>query len=95
MFPIPQGAKIEKFEMEVNGKMTEAELLDAKKAKQIYEKIVREARDPALMEYSDYGMFKIRIFPIEPGKEKDIKIKYTEILKKDGRITSYLSLIHI
>ena len=89
MFPIPQGAKIEKFEMEVNGKMTEAELLDAKKAKQIYEKIVREARDPALMEYSDYGMFKIRIFPIEPGKEKDIKIKYTEILKKDGRITSY------
>ena len=89
MFPVPQGAKIEKFEMEVNGKMTEAELLDAKKAKQIYEKIVREARDPALMEYSDHGMFKIRIFPIEPGKEKNIKIKYTEILKKDGRITSY------
>ena len=89
MFPVPQGAKIEKFEMEVNGKMTEAELLDAKKAKQIYEKIVREARDPALMEYSDHGMYKIRIFPIEPGKEKNIKIKYTEILKKDGRITSY------
>jgi len=89
MFPIPQGAKIEKFEMEVNGKMTEAELLDAKKAKQIYERIVREARDPALMEYSDNAMFKIRIFPIEPGKEKDIKIKYTEILKQDGRITSY------
>ena len=89
MFPVPQGAKIEKFEMEVNGKMTKAELLDAKKAKQIYEKIVREARDPALMEYSDHGMYKIRIFPIEPGKEKNIKIKYTEILKKDGRITSY------
>ena len=60
MFPIPKDAKIEKFEMEVNGKMTEAELLDAKKAKQIYEKIVRESRDPALMEYSDHGMFKIR-----------------------------------
>ena len=89
MFPIPKDAKIEKFEMEVNGKMTEAELLDAKKAKQIYEKIVRESRDPALMEYSDNGMFKIRIFPIEPGKEKNIKIKYTEILKRDGRITSY------
>ena len=89
MFPIPKDAKIEKFEMEVNGKMTEAELLDAKKAKQIYEKIVRESRDPALMEYSDHGMFKIRIFPIEPGKEKNIKIKYTEILKRDGRITSY------
>jgi Ca-activated chloride channel family protein len=89
MFPIPKGAKIEKFEMEVNGKMTKAELLDAQKAKQIYEKIVRESRDPALMEYSDHGMFKIRIFPIEPGKEKNIKIKYTEILKRDGRITSY------
>jgi Ca-activated chloride channel family protein len=89
IFPIPEGAQIDKFLMDVNGKMTTAELLDAKKARSIYEDIVRRAKDPALMEYSGQGMFKVRIFPIEPHKEKRIKIKYTQLLKRDGRITEY------
>ncbi len=89
IFPIPEGAQIDKFLMDVNGKMTAAELLDAKKARSIYEDIVRRAKDPALMEYSNQGMFKVRIFPIEPHKEKRIKIKYTQLLKRDGRITEY------
>lgn len=90
MFPIPVGAEIDKFEMDVNGEMTEAELLDAKKARSIYEEIVRKAKDPALMEYASQGMFKVRIFPIEPRSDKRIKIKYTQILKRDGRITEYV-----
>jgi Ca-activated chloride channel family protein len=90
IFPIPEGAQIDKFQMDVNGEMTAAELLDAKKARSIYEAIVRKAKDPALMEYSNQGMFKVRIFPIEPRKEKRIKIKYTQLLKRDGRITEYI-----
>ena len=90
IFPIPEGAEIDQFEMDVNGEMTRAELLDAKKARTIYEEIVRKAKDPALMEYSNSGMFKVRIFPIEPHKEKRVKIKYTQVLKRDGRITEYV-----
>ncbi len=52
IFPIPAGAQIDRFAMDIDGKMTEAELLDATKARQIYEDIVRRMRDPALMEYS-------------------------------------------
>ena len=89
IFPIPENAEIESFQMEINGKMTKGEILNAKKAKEIYEKIVRESKDPALMEYSDKAIFKIRIFPIEPKKEKKIKIKYKELLKKDGRMSAY------
>ena len=29
IFPVPKGARIDKFSMEVNGKMQKAELLDA------------------------------------------------------------------
>ena len=89
IFPIPENAEIESFQMEINGNMTKGEILNAKKAKEIYEKIVRESKDPALMEYSDKAIFKIRIFPIEPKKEKKIKIKYKELLKKDGRMNAY------
>ena len=90
IFPVPKGARIDKFSMEVNGKMQKAELLDAKKARKIYEDIVRKALDPALFEYAGQSLFKVRIFPIEPRKEKEVKIKYTEILQRDGRMVRYL-----
>src|SRR5687767_12876992 len=41
LFPLPAGAHVDKFSMDVNGKMTDAELLDAAKARSIYEEIVR------------------------------------------------------
>src|SRR5437879_6215348 len=41
LFPLPQGAHIDKFSMDINGKMQEAELLPADKARTIYEDIVR------------------------------------------------------
>ncbi len=90
IFPVPKGARIDKFSMEVNGKMQKAELLDSKKARKIYEDIVRKALDPALFEYAGQSLFKVRIFPIEPKKEKEVKIKYTEILERDGKMVRYL-----
>ena len=76
--------------MEVNGKMQKAELLDSAKARKIYEDIVRKALDPALFEYAGQSLFKVRIFPIEPRKEKEVKINYTEILERDGKMVRYL-----
>ncbi|HSW55782.1 MAG TPA: VIT domain-containing protein, partial [Ignavibacteriaceae bacterium] len=64
IFPIPKNAVIKDFSMDINGKMVQAELLDANKARQIYEDIVRQIKDPALLEYTDQGIFKVRIFPI-------------------------------
>ena len=48
LFPVPKGARIDKFSMEVNGKMQKAELLDSARKRKIYEDIVRKALDPAL-----------------------------------------------
>ncbi len=90
MFPVPKGATLKNFSMDVNGKMTEAELLDAGKARQIYEDIVRKMRDPALLEYSGQELFRVRIFPIEPNSEKRILISYSEVLNKDNNVYEYV-----
>jgi Ca-activated chloride channel family protein len=89
MFPVPKGAHIDKFSMEIGGKMVDAELLRADKARQIYEDIVRKMRDPALLEYAGRDLFKIRIFPIEPRSRKPIKISYTELLRSDAGTVTY------
>src|SRR5436853_270359 len=90
MFPVPKGAHIDKFSMEIGGKSVDAELLPADKARGIYEDIVRKMRDPALLEYADRDLFKVRIFPIEPRSRKSIKISYTELLRSDAGTVTYL-----
>lgn len=90
LFPVPKGAVLKNFSMEINGKQMKAELLDAGKARKIYEDIVRKSLDPALLEYSNQSLFKVRIFPIEARKEKKIKITYTEILENDNNTSEYI-----
>lgn len=90
IFPVPKGAVIKEFTMEINGEVVSAELLDAIKARNIYEDIVRQIKDPALLEYADRQLFKVRIFPIEPQSNKKITISYREVLSSDNGMYEYL-----
>ncbi|MBN2189077.1 MAG: VWA domain-containing protein [Chitinispirillaceae bacterium] len=90
LFPIPANAVIGRFSMYIDGKETEAELLDAKKARAVYEDLVRRIIDPALLEYYGRGMFKARIFPIEPRSTKRVKISYKETLEKNNGTIGYV-----
>ncbi len=90
LFPVPKGAQIDKFTMDIGGKQVEAELLPAAKARAIYEDIVRKLRDPALLEYADRDVFKVRVFPIEPRSGKRITLSYTQVLKSDSGLIHYV-----
>ncbi len=90
LFPLQPGSHIDKFSMDINGKMQEAELLPADKARAIYEDIVRKYKDPALLEYMGRDTFKVRIFPIEANGKKHITLKYTQLLKSDTGLTEYV-----
>lgn len=90
LLPVPKGAHIDKFTMEIDGKQVHAELLAADKARNIYEDIVRKARDPALLEYSGRDLFKVRIFPIEPHSRKKITLSWLQVLKADSGILTYV-----
>src|SRR5689334_23305480 len=89
VFPVPKGAQLDRFTMEIDGKQVEAELLSADKARHIYEDIVRMMRDPALLEYAGRDMFKVRIFPIEPNSRKRITLSYTQLLPSDNGLVGY------
>ena len=90
VFPVPKGAHLDKFTMEIDGRQVPAELVGADKARGIYEDIVRKLRDPALLEYAGQDLFKVRIFPIEPQSRKRISLSYTELLKSDNGLVTYL-----
>jgi Flp pilus assembly protein TadD len=79
-FPLPQDASISGFGMWINGELVEADVVEKQRAREIYETILREKRDPGLLEWTGGNIFKARVFPIEPHSEKRIKIVYTQVL---------------
>jgi len=90
IFPIPEGAVITGFKMYINGKEYKAELLDADKARKLYQEIVSKSKDPALLEYSGRNIYTLKIFPIEPKSERRIEIEYFQTLEFDGGTFKYL-----
>lgn len=90
MFPLPPGSHVDNFAMDINGQMQAAELLSTDKARKIYEDIVRQSRDPALLEYAGRDALRARIFPIEPNSRKRVKLKYTQLLTADAGLVEYL-----
>src|SRR5688572_1309263 len=90
LFPVPKGAHINRFSMEINGKQVEAELLAADKARGIYEDIVRKLKDPALLEFAGRDLFKVRIFPIEAHSRKRISLSYSQLLKSDSGLVNFV-----
>ncbi len=84
LFPIPPDAAIKSMTMVVDGKELTGKLLDADKARKIYNDIVRRKKDPALLEYVGYGLFKTSAFPLAPGKPVKVVINYTQVCPRDS-----------
>ena len=69
-FPLPQDASISGFGMWIGNELVEADVVEKQRAREIYETILRERRDPGLLEWTSGNLFKARVFPIEPHSEK-------------------------
>lgn len=82
IFPLPDGAAVGDFEMTVGGKTLRGEVLDVDQARQTYERIVRQARDPGLLEYLGGRLYKARVFPIPPKGDVEVKLSYSQTLRE-------------
>ncbi len=90
IFPLPAGASISEFAMYVGDEKVKGEILDQKRARRIYEDIVRRLKDPALLEYIGRNMFRARVYPIPAKGEKRIQISYSEIVRSEANLVRYV-----
>ncbi len=90
LFPLPGGASVDKLTMTVNGIEVEAKILAADEARSIYNEIVRQYRDPALLEYVGDSAIQANVFPIPPGETRKIDIRYSQVLTVDNGLLHYV-----
>lgn len=84
LLPLPKGAAFEDLALSINGEMVTGETMSATGARAIYEEIVRRMRDPALVEWMGYGLLRTRIFPIQPGEEKRVVVRFRAVAEREG-----------
>ncbi len=89
IFPIPESASITEFAMWMNGDKITGELLPADEARRIYQDIVRQMKDPGLLEYAGRDAYRARVFPIPAHGEVRIELSYQELLSYDAGLVTY------
>ncbi|HUG17399.1 MAG TPA: VIT and VWA domain-containing protein, partial [Planctomycetaceae bacterium] len=75
------GPFVEKMTVTVDGKTMEAEILDVKKANEVFQDIVRRGGSPALLEYYGNQLIRTKVPRINPGGTVRVKLTYTTVLK--------------
>jgi len=83
-FPLPGEAVFSSYSLWQGDQELRGEAMDAAQARTIYEAIVRQKRDPALIELAGQGLIRARVFPINPGETRKITLKYTQLLDRAG-----------
>src|SRR5678816_3828557 len=89
-FPVPKGASVANFSMWINGKEMVGEVLEKKRAREIYDSYKQKRQDPGLLEQVDFKTFEMRIFPIAPDADQKVQVTYYQELDVDHDWATYV-----
>lgn len=93
MIPLPPGATINSSALSMDNQMIEGKLYDAQQARSIYESIVSQRRDPALLRFAGENLYEARVFPIPPNQERRLRFSYSQVLASNGGLYDYRHIL--
>ena len=92
-FPLPEGATVSGYGLDIGGVLIDGVAVEKPRAREVFEKIVRQGIDPGLVEWVKGNNFKTRVFPIPAGGTRTIRVDYvTDLIGPAGRPAYHLPL---
>jgi tetratricopeptide (TPR) repeat protein len=88
-FPLPEGATISGYALDINGKMVDGVAVEKHKGREVFEAVVRQGVDPGLIEWTKGNNFKTRVFPIPAGGSRTVRVEYVSELTGNGGSPEY------
>ncbi|HEX8583977.1 MAG TPA: VIT domain-containing protein [Allosphingosinicella sp.] len=73
---MPDASVVTGYALDIGGEMIEGVLLDQLQARRAYESQVRQRIDPGLGEVSREFQFTTRVYPIDPGKSRTVRVRF-------------------
>ena len=81
-FPIPDGATVCGYRLEVNGEMVPGVVCEKEKARVAFENEQRMGADPGLVEHVKGNVWKTRVFPLPANGKRRAEVTY--VVAEDG-----------
>ncbi len=75
-FSLPEKTIVQDAWLWIGDDIVKAMLIDRRKATEIYENIVQRRQDPLIFYKNANGYFNLKIFPLEAGETRKIKMSY-------------------
>jgi hypothetical protein len=92
---LPKGGVVSRLTLWVNGEEREAAFTTRGKAREAYNKVVSQKRDPVLVSYDGADRILMQCFPVPPSGEMKIRIGMTCPLTLDSKDEGTLTLPRI
>ncbi len=89
-FPVPQKAAVSEFTVWIDGKPISGEVLEKKRAREVYESEKAAGRETGLMEQDAYKTFETRVSPVRAGQDTRIRIAYIQPAHVDTGMGRYV-----
>lgn len=83
-YPMPGEAVFSDFSLFQGEVELKGEMMNAEQARSIYEGIVRQLKDPALLTLVGHGLVRAQVFPVQPGETRTVILRFTQLLPRDG-----------
>ncbi|WP_395739645.1 VIT domain-containing protein [Prosthecobacter sp.] len=90
LVPVPSGAVLKTFAFEGGNAEGTAKLLPKNEARRIYDSIVAQTRDPALLEFVGNAVVKSSVFPVPANGTQKVRVTYEQLLEADGARIDYV-----
>jgi hypothetical protein len=88
-FPMPEGAVMSGYALDINGDLVEGVAVEKQKAREIFETEVRKGVDPGLVEKVKGNNFKTRVYPLNPRGYRTVQVTYLTELAIDDASARY------
>lgn len=75
-FPLPDGASVCGYALDINGVMTDGVVVKKEKARIAFEEEVKKGVDPGLVEHVQGNAYRTRVYPIPANGSRQIRVDY-------------------
>ena len=88
-FPMPEGAVVCGYALDVEGRMVEGVIVAKQEARRVLEAEIRKGVDPGLMEQVAGNLYRTRIYPLPADGTRRVRITYVNPLTVEGSGAHY------
>jgi len=80
VFPLPEGALVSGYALDINGVMVDGSVVKKEKARRVLETEIRKGVDPGLIEFTKGNNYRTRVFPIPANGVRIVQVSYVSDL---------------